>query len=478
MSKLKTFPKGFLWGGATAANQCEGAFDIDGRGLANVDVVPIGEERFPIIAGERKMFDFEEGYFYPAKESIDFYHRYKEDIALLAEMGFKTFRLSIAWTRIFPKGDELEPNEKGLAFYENVFRECHKYGIEPLVTITHFDCPMHLIKTYGGWRNRKMLEFYERLCRVLFTRYKGLVHYWLTFNEINMILHAPFMGAGLYFEENDNVEQVKYQSAHHELVASAIATKLAHEIDLENKVGCMLAAGQYYPNTANPEDYWAALKEDRENYFFIDVQARGKYPNYALKKFEQLGITVEMTQEDLKLLEEHTVDFVSFSYYSSRVASGDPEVNEKTAGNIFASLKNPYLEASEWGWQIDPLGLRITLNTIWDRYQKPMFIVENGLGAVDNPDDTGKIHDDYRIAYLKAHIEAMRDAITIDGVELLGYTTWGCIDLVSAGTGEMKKRYGFIYVDRDNQGNGTLERSKKDSFDWYKKVIASNGADL
>ena len=292
----------FLWGGATAANQCEGAYDADGRGLANVDVVPIGADR-----------------------------------------------LSIAWSRIFPKGDELEPNEAGLKFYEDLFKECHKYGIEPLVTITHFDCPMHLIEQYGGWRNRRMLEFYERLCRTLFTRYKGLVKYWLTFNEINMILHAPFMGAGLCFEEGENEEQVKYQAAHHELVASAIATKLAHEIDPENKVGCMLAAGQNYPNTCHPRDVWASMEEDRKNYFFIDVQARGEYPNYAKKAWEREGITVNMTEEDLQLFKKHTVDFISFSYYSSRVASGDPKVNELTEGNIFASLKNPYLEASEWG---------------------------------------------------------------------------------------------------------------------------------
>ncbi|MFU2203404.1 6-phospho-beta-glucosidase [Streptococcus hyovaginalis] len=478
MTELKAFPDGFLWGGATAANQVEGAYDVDGRGLANVDVVPIGEDRFPIIAGQKKMFDFEEGYFYPAKGSIDFYHNYKEDIALFAEMGFKTYRMSIGWTRIFPKGDELEPNEAGLQFYENIFKELRKYDIEPLVTITHFDFPMHLIEEYGGWRNRKIIEFYERLCQVIFNRYKGLVKYWLTFNEINMILHAPFMGAGLYFEEGENQEQVKYQAAHHELVASAIATKIAHEVDPENKVGCMLAAGQYYPNTAHPRDYWAAMQEDRENYFFIDVQARGEYPNYAKKKFERLGLDIEMTDEDLALLKEHTVDFVSFSYYSSRVASGDPEVNEKTQGNIFASIKNPYLDASEWGWQIDPLGLRITLNAIWDRYQKPMFIVENGLGAIDTPDENGYVEDDYRIDYLRAHVETMNQAINEDGVELLGYTTWGPIDLVSAGTGEMKKRYGFIYVDRDNYGNGTLKRSKKKSFDWYKKVIASNGTDI
>lgn len=478
MTQYKTFPNNFLWGGATAANQCEGAYDADGRGLANVDVVPIGKNRFPIIAGKKKMFEFEDGYFYPAKESIDFYHHYKEDIALFAEMGFKTYRMSIAWTRIFPKGDESEPNEAGLQFYENVFKECRKYGIEPLVTITHFDCPMYLIEHYGGWRNRKLIDFYERLVRTLFTRYKGLVTYWLTFNEINMILHAPFMGAGLYFEEGEDEEQVKYQAAHHELVASALATKIAHEIDPNSKVGCMLAAGQYYPNTANPKDYWQALTEDRENYFFIDVQARGEYPNYAKKKFEKLSLDIVMTDQDLALLKEHTVDFISFSYYSSRVASADPKLTEKTEGNIFASLTNPYLESSEWGWQIDPLGLRITLNVIWDRYQKPMFIVENGLGAIDTPDEDGYVADDYRIDYLREHVKAMSDAINEDGVELLGYTTWGCIDLVSAGTGEMKKRYGFIYVDRDNDGNGTLKRSKKKSFDWYKKVIASNGTEL
>lgn len=478
MTEYQAFPDGFLWGGATAANQFEGAYNEGGRGLANVDVVPIGEDRLPIITGKKKMVDFEDGYFYPAKESIDFYHRYKEDIALFAEMGFKTFRMSIAWSRIFPKGDELEPNEAGLAFYDKVFDELHKYGIEPLVTITHFDCPMYLIETYGGWRNRKMIEFYERLCRTLFTRYKGKVKYWLTFNEINMILHAPFMGAGLYFEEGENEEQVKYQSAHHELVASALATKIAHEVDPDNKVGCMLAAGQYYPNTPDPKDYWQAMQDDRENYFFIDVQARGEYPNYAKKKFEKLGLTIEMTAEDLALIKENTVDFISFSYYSSRVSSADPNLTDKTAGNIFASLKNPYLESSEWGWQIDPLGLRVTLNTIWDRYQKPLFIVENGLGAVDTPDENGYVVDDYRIDYLREHIKTMGQAINEDGVELWGYTTWGCIDLVSAGTGEMKKRYGFIYVDRDNEGKGTLKRSKKKSFDWYKQVIQSNGTKL
>lgn len=472
------FRQDFLWGGATAANQCEGAYREDGRGLANVDLAPVGKDRAAVITGEMKMFEFDEHHFYPAKEAIDMYHRYKEDIALFAEMGFKTYRLSIAWSRIFPKGDENEPNEAGLKYYEDLFKECKKHGIEPLVTITHFDCPMHLVEKYGAWRSRELVGFYENLCHVIFNRYKGLVKYWLTFNEINMILHAPFMGAGLYFEEGENKEQIKYQAAHHELLASAIATKIAHEVDPENKVGCMLAAGANYAYTSKPEDVWASRKADRENYFFIDVQSRGEYPSYALKEMERKGITLPIQEGDLELLKEHTVDFVSFSYYSSRLQSTDPAVNEQTSGNIFESLKNPYLESSEWGWQIDPLGLRITLNDLYDRYQKPLFIVENGLGAVDTPDENGYVADDYRIEYLAEHIKAMRDAVEIDGVDLLGYTTWGCIDLVSAGTGEMKKRYGFIYVDRDNEGNGTLNRSKKKSFDWYKKVIATNGEDL
>ena len=472
------FPENFLWGGATAANQCEGGFDQGGRGLANVDVIPTGKDRRAVITGKREMLAFEEGYFYPAKEAIDMYHHFKEDIALFAEMGFKTYRLSIAWSRIFPKGDEETPNEEGLRFYEELFLECRKYQIEPLVTITHFDCPIHLIKEYGGWRNRKMIAFYENLCRAIFIRYKGLVKYWLTFNEINMILHAPFLGAGLTFAEGENEEQIKYQAAHHELVASALATKIAHEIDPENKVGCMLAAASYYPYSCNPKDVWESKKSDRGNYFFIDVQSRGEYPNYGLKMLAEKGITLEQTAEDTALLKAHTVDFISFSYYASRVAASEDSGVEKTEGNLFPTIKNPYLEASEWGWQIDPLGLRITMNDLYDRYQKPLFIVENGLGAVDTPNEDGKINDVYRIDYLRAHIAAMKEAIDQDGVELLGYTSWGCIDLVSAGTGEMKKRYGYIYVDRDNEGNGTLARSKKQSFYWYKKVIASNGEDL
>lgn len=470
------FPKEFLWGGATAANQCEGGYNEGGRGLANVDVTPHGNDRFPVMLGLKTMLDFDDQHYYPAKQGIDFYHHYKEDIAMFAEMGFKTFRLSIAWTRIFPKGDEDKPNEEGLKFYEDVFKECKKYGIEPLVTITHFDCPIHLIKEYGGWKNYKLVDFYKKLVTTLFTRYKGLVKYWLTFNEINMILHLPFMGAGLTFDEGENQDKAKYISVHHELIASAWATKIAHEIDPENMVGCMMCAGDFYPYSCRPEDVWAAKMENRKNEMFIDVQVRGYYPTYALKQFERMGLELSLTSEDEKVMRENTVDFVSFSYYSSKCVSTTNE-GEITSGNAFKGTKNPYLQTSEWGWQIDPLGLRITLNNLYDRYQKPLFIVENGLGAKDELVN-GTVNDDYRIEYLREHIKAMKKAIEEDGVELIGYTPWGCIDLVSASTGEMSKRYGFIYVDRDDEGNGTLKRYKKKSFDWYKKVISSNGEEL
>ncbi len=470
--------KDFLWGGATAANQCEGGYKEGGRGLANVDVAPHGKDRFPVLTGKMKMFECDDDHYYPSHEAIDMYNHYKEDIKLFAEMGFKCYRLSIAWTRIFPTGEETTPNEEGLKFYEDLFDECLKYGIEPLVTICHFDVPIHLVEKYGAWRDRKLVDLYVKYCEAIFTRYKDKVKYWLTFNEINMILHLPFIGAGLYIEEGENGGQIKFQAAHHQLVASALATKLAREINPEFKIGCMLAAGNTYANTCNPEDVWKSMEKDRENYFFIDVQSRGEYPNYAIKELEHKGINIVMEENDKKILKENTVDFISFSYYSSRLTSVDPKINDQTEGNVFETLKNPHLEASEWGWQIDPLGLRITMNSLYDRYQKPLFIVENGLGAVDTPDENGYVNDDYRIDYLRAHVKTMIDAVELDGVDLLGYTPWGCIDLVSASTGEMKKRYGFIYVDKDNDGNGTLKRSKKKSFDWYKKVISSNGKKL
>ena len=470
-------PKNFLWGGAVAANQAEGGWDEGGRGLANVDLLPQGETRETVMSGHSVRLDFDPGLRYPSLEGVDFYHHYKEDIQMFAEMGFRCFRLSIAWSRIFPNGNEMEPNEEGLQFYENVFRECRAHSIEPLVTICHFDCPVGLIQTIGGWKSREMIDHYLRLCKVLFTRFKGLVKYWITFNEINMILQAPFMACGLVIQQSENELEVKYQASHYELVASALAVRLAHEIDPENKVGCMIAAGDIYPNTCAPKDVWTAALGNRENYFFIDVQARGYYPAYAEKLFQQQNLALDRTEDDREALAAGTCDFISLSYYCSSLASANPSVAEMTGGNLFLTLRNPYLQASEWGWQIDPLGLRITLNTLYDRYQKPLFVVENGLGAKDILVN-GTVEDDYRIDYLRMHIQNLRDAVTQDGVEVLGYTTWGCIDLVSASTGEMSKRYGFIYVDKENDGSGSLRRYRKKSFAWYTKVIASNGENL
>lgn len=472
------FPRDFLWGGATAANQCEGGALLGGRGLANVDVCPKGADRSAIITGRKKMLTLEKNYEYPAIDGIDMYHHFQEDIRLFAQMGFRVYRLSISWTRIFPNGDEMEPNEEGLRFYEEIFRECQKNNIEPLVTICHFDCPIGLIQKFGGWRSRKMIGAYLHLCEILFLRYKKYVKYWLTFNEINMILHAPFMGAGIYFEEGENEEQIKYQAAHHELIASALATKIAYEINPDNKIGCMFAAGSAYPYSCKPEDVWEALVIDQENYFFVDVQARGYYPSYAKKRLQKKGVFPVMEQDDEEILANNTVDFISFSYYNSRCIAAPGGEVEEAEGNLFRSVKNPYLKFSEWGWPIDPLGLRITLNQVYDRYQKPLFIVENGLGAKDEVDENGHVEDDYRIDYLREHIKAMREAVEEDGVDLMGYTAWGCIDLVSASSGEMKKRYGLIYVDKQDDGTGTYKRTPKKSFYWFKKVIETNGEDL
>lgn len=465
--------KDFLWGGATAANQCEGGWQKDGRGMAIVDVLPHGEYRLPVMQG---IFDYRKlpkDTYYPARNAIDMYSNYKEDIALFAEMGFKCYRFSFSWSRIFPTGEETEPNEAGLKFYDNFIDELLHYGIEPIVTICHFDIPLNLVEKYGSWRSRKVIDAYLNYCETIFKRFKNKVRYWITFNEINMLMHLPFMGAGIRFEEGENQLQVKYQVAHHELVASALAVKLAHEINPNFQVGCMLAAGSVYPYSCNPDDVWESMKKDRETYFFIDVQSRGSYPTYAKKFLEKENIKLNILPEDEIILKQNTVDFIALSYYNSRCVRTDGE-GEASGGNVFASAKNPYLKVSEWGWPIDPMGFRITLNALYDRYQKPLFVVENGLGAIDTISKDGTIDDDYRIDYLKSHIEAMINAMDTDGVDIIGYTPWGCIDLISATTGEMSKRYGFIYVDNDNYGNGTQKRIRKKSFYWYKNLINNN----
>ncbi|WP_044295201.1 glycoside hydrolase family 1 protein [Robinsoniella peoriensis] len=462
------FPKNFLWGGAVAANQCEGAYKEDGKGLSIQDVLPRG------IRGDRTAVPTEDN---KKLIGIDFYHRYQEDIRLFAEMGFQVFRTSIAWSRIFPNGDEEEPNEKGLQFYDHLFDECHKYGMEPLVTISHYETPLYLAEHYNGWADRKLIQFYERYVRTLFERFGSKVKYWLTFNEINSVLHAPFMSGGIHTPAEKLTEQELYQAAHHELVASALATKIAHEIMPEAKIGCMILSMPMYPLTPSPDDMIQLMEEEHKNYFFGDVHVRGTYPGYMKRYFREQNIQIHFEPEDEEIL-KHTVDFVSFSYYMSVCATADKEKQKKGNGNLLGGVPNPTLEASQWGWQIDPKGLRYVLNMFYDRYQKPLFVVENGLGAVDLliEDEHGNktVEDDYRIQYLHDHLVQLREAIE-DGVEVLGYTTWGCIDLVSASTAELKKRYGFIYVDRNDDGSGTLDRYKKKSFHWYKKVIQSNG---
>lgn len=476
----KGLPENFLWGGATAANQCEGGWREDGKGISLIDVVPYGEDRMPVAKGEKVMLDCDDAHQYPSHEAVDFYHHYKEDIALFAEMGFKCFRMSLSWTRIYPNGNEDNPNEEGLKFYDDVFSECLKYGIEPVVTICHFDLPMALVKEFGGWKDRRMIDCFMKFCETIFRRYCDKVKYWITFNEINMLNHLPFTSCGLVVEEGEDVKNIKYICAHHELLASAKAVKLAHEIMGEEcMVGCMLAGGSFYPYSCDPADVWQAKQTERGNYFFIDVQSRGAYPNYALKWMERDGIQLDWQEGDKEILATGTVDFIGFSYYCSRCDTANPEVSAKRmAANAFRTVRNPHLKASEWGWQIDPLGLRVTMNDLYDRYQKPLFIVENGLGAKDTVLEDGTIEDDYRIAYLREHIKTMIDAVTEDGVPLMGYTMWSPIDLVSASTGEMSKRYGFIHIDKDDLGKGTLKRSRKKSFYWYKKVIESNGTDL
>lgn len=464
------FPKNFLWGGAVAANQCEGAYNEDGKGLSIQDVTPHG------IKGPRTEV--------PTPDNmkligIDFYHRYKEDIKLFAEMGFKVFRTSIAWSRIFPNGDEETPNEKGLEFYDRLFDECLKYGIEPLVTISHYETPLYLSKTYNGWASRDMITFYERYVRTIFARYGKKVKYWLTFNEINSVLHEPFLSGGINTPKEELSQQDLYQAIHHELVASALAVKIGHEMLPEAKIGCMILSMPTYPLTPAPEDVIRVMETNHKNDFFGDVHVRGEYPGYMKRYFRENGIEIKWEPEDAGIL-KNTVDFVSFSYYMSVCDSADP-AKKAGEGNLMGGVPNPYLKASEWGWQIDPKGLRYVLNYYYDRYQKPLFIVENGLGAVDElameENGTPTVYDDYRIDYLKEHLLQVEEAIE-DGVEVMGYTSWGCIDVVSASTAELKKRYGYIYVDRKDDGSGSLARYRKQSFYWYKNVIATNGRSL
>jgi len=483
---MTDFPKGFFWGGATAANQFEGGWNEGGKGPSIPDTLTVGDKNhdreyhFPIDDSK---------YIYPSHKASDFYHHYKEDIKLLSEAGLNMYRMSVQWSRIFPSGDENEPNKAGLEFYRNVFKELKKYHIEPLVTISHYELPLGLSEKYDGWADRRLVDFYLHYANTLFSEYKGLVHYWLTFNEINSLsmpaggftvggIKSIAGGHGMTTQVEETAEQksLRYTALHNQFVASARAVKMAHAIDPDNKVGCMIAGMASYPLSPKPEDMLAWQKKIQEGLFFCpDVQSKGEYPYYMKNYFEKNNIVISKEPSDDEVLKEGTVDFVTFSYYATGcVAASD---DKKAGGSINAfGIPNPYLKKSEWGWNIDPMGLRFFLNEFYRRYNKPIMITENGLGAEDKLEN-GKIHDPYRIDYMKQHIEAMSDAID-DGVDLVGYMPWGIIDLTAASTGEMKKRYGIIYVDADDNGQGTFDRYKKDSFFWYQKVTSSNGKDL
>lgn len=486
MENKTAFPQGFLWGGAIAANQAEGAWNIDGKGPSVADAISwkpgldLTDYRGHMALTDENISDALNGKndkLYPKRRGIDFYHRYKEDLALFAEMGCKVLRTSIAWSRIFPTGEDAQPNEAGLQFYEDLFREMRRLNIEPLVTLSHYEMPLILSEKYNGWVHRNVLDAFVRFSNVCFDRYKDLVRYWLTFNEIDSIHRHPFTTAGIRKEKSKPGKETQdiYQGLHHQFVASALVTRDCHRKIPGSQMGCMLTKLTTYPRTCHPNDVEATLKKNLENYFYADVQVFGKYPPLIKRDLALRGIRLEMQPDDLAILQQYTVDFVSFSYYMSLTESTQPEM-ERTPGNTLLGVKNPYLPSSAWGWQIDPQGLKISLLELYDRYQKPLFIVENGIGAKDIVED-GKVHDPYRVDYFRAHFEQMLAAID-EGVELMGYTSWGAIDLISAGTSQMSKRYGFIYVDQDDEGNGSLARLKKDSFYWYQKVIASNGSDL
>lgn len=475
-----SLPKDFLWGGALAAHQFEGGVLETSKGYSVADVMTAGAYGVPREITET----IEPDKYYPNHVGIDFYHRYKEDVKLMAELGFKCFRTSIAWTRIFPNGDEAEPNEEGLQFYDDLFDELHKYGIEPVITLSHFEMPVHIAREYGGFMNRKTIDFFLNFAKACFERYKDKVKYWMTFNEINNQMNYTndifgWTNSGAMFSKYDNPEEAMYQCGHYELVASAKAVKLGHEINPDFLIGNMIAMVPIYPLSCRPADMNLSVQRMHDRWFFCDVQCRGHYPAYALKMFERKGFNIDITDEDRKALAEGTVDYIGFSYYMTNVVDSQFKgTSDGMDGGGANTVDNPYLQKSDWGWTIDPEGLRYALNTFYERYEKPLFIVENGFGAIDILEEDKTCHDPYRVNYLKAHIEQMKLAVEEDGIDLMGYTPWGWIDCVSFGTGEMKKRYGFVYVDRNNDGSGSLERYKKDSFDWFKKVIASNGEDL
>lgn len=474
------FPKDFLWGGAVAACQCEGAYDVDGRGLSTSDIhkydtsidrTNITKEGGGTLAEINNLIADKEGY-YPKRHGIDFYHTYKDDLALLQEMGFKNFRTSISWSRIFPKGDEEEANEAGLQFYDRLIEEIIKDGMEPIITMSHYDIPLHLVTEYGGFANRKCIDFFVKYAKTLLERYKGNVKYWIVFNQINLVQYCQFGSLGVYDDQAENMEELKFQAVHNQFVASAMVKKLSQQIDPLVKIGTMLADCTYYPASCKPEDIVLTMKRNRMQYFYSDVQLRGEYPGYALRYFKENNMTISMAKGDEEVIKENVMDFLAISYYYSRIVD-----SSKNSMDPKECEQNPFLKPAPWEWRLDPLGFYNCLSQYWDRYQIPLMIGENGLGALDQVEADGSIHDEYRIDYYRQHIKVLRDCVK-DGVDIFAYCAWGPIDIVSSSSAEMSKRYGFIYVDKDDLGNGSLKRLKKDSFEWYKKVVTSNGESL
>lgn len=495
---MSGFPENFLWGGATSAAQVEGGRCEDGKGLSHLDYVyyrgPKSPCNFMVMDDVKKAREQEATLNFPNRRGIDFYHRYKEDIALMAEMGFKVYRMSVSWTRLFPTGTEETPDEEGVQFYHNVFRELHKYGIEPLVTMIHYEMPMGFAEEFDGWLSPKIIPYCVRYLKFLIDEYKDEVTYWLTFNEINMVTAVPWLGGGIILDRNIRIphgfrpfapmtdefgkvwNHTSHQALHHQFIASAIVVKYAHDTAPQCKVGNMFNLHHLYPETPSPQDAYRAHEETEYNMFFCDVMARGYYPEWILAYYRRNNIEIDWYENYEQILMDGKVDFISLSYYLSSIVTADPKRQERI-GSFIRRMNNPYLETSDFGWQIDPTALRISLNELRDRFHLPIFIAENGLGAFETLGEDKTVHDGYRIDYLRSHIQAIRDAID-DGVDVFGYTPWGWIDLVSCSLVSMSKRYGFVYVDADDEGNGTYERYRKDSFYWYKKVIESNGEDL
>lgn len=479
---LTGFPSDFLWGGAIAANQAEGAYDQGGKGLCVADLLKVQDQgdlkkksnKETTMADIEFALQDKEGY-YPKRYGIDFYHTYKEDVKLLSGMGLNTFRTSISWARIFPNGDDETPNEEGLKFYDDLFDEMLKYGMEPLVTLSHYEMPLHIATEYNGWYSRKTIDMFVKYAETVFKRYKNKVKYWITVNQINLIHHESFNHLGIPADRVDNLWEAKFQGIHNECTACAMASRIGHEINPDFQIGMMVYDGLSEPLTCSPEDVFATMKRNQMEYFFSDLLLRGEYPGYAIRFFTEKGFHLDIREEDEKVLKEHTADFLAISYYYTICSSADSMKNYGV--NEDGAIMNPYLDASEWGWSIDPLGMRTVLNYYYDRYQKPIIIAENGFGTFDNVEEDGSIHDERRIAYLREHIRAMKEAIK-DGVNVIGYYPWGPIDIISCSSSEMTKRYGFIYVDQDDYGRGSKKRSKKDSYEWYTRVISSNGSEL